>query len=485
MRISKKSLGTTCKDLKFTNLLLSNQLEVSIDGILAVNGTGEIIFYNNKFINMWDIPPEVMRTFSDQNAVDFVLNKVADPLLFAKNIQTLYDNKTEQSKDEILLLDGRTFERYSAPMIGAKNVYYGRVWYFRDITGQKQAGQALQESVDRFRLLSEAVFDGIAITDLGYFVDANTQLLEMLNYSRDEIIGKLVSDIVAPQSRKKVMQHIKSWSEEAYEHYLQKKDGSIFPVLSRARAMLLNGEKYRVTVITDITERKSAEEVLKNQSKKLKNLSLRLSEVQEIERKFISHELHDRIGQNLTALGLNISILSSIIPQADQMRSVRERLEDSMKLIQETTEYTRNLMAELRPPVMDDFGLMASLKWYCRLFSYRTGIDFICYGDDLLPRPEPNIEATIFRIVQEALNNVSKHSQAKIVEISGLVVDNKITLVITDDGIGFDLDKVNMNMGHQGWGLKTMMERAELIGGRIVVKSQPGHGTSIFIEVPM
>jgi two-component system, cell cycle sensor histidine kinase and response regulator CckA len=159
------------------------------------------------------------------------------------------------------LSDGTRFLWGSATALrDSEGNIIGAIETLRDITDRKRDEEALKEWEERYRLLSEASFEYIAVTDRGVFVDANKQMLDMLGYTHEEIVGRPVSDILAPESVELVMKNIRNGYEEPYENYLRKKDGTCFPVISRARSMLWGGRKYRVTVLQDITEAKKAEE---------------------------------------------------------------------------------------------------------------------------------------------------------------------------------------------------------------------------------
>ena len=129
--------------LQFKNIILTNQQQNSPDGILVVDADRKMISFNQRFIDMWGIPPQIVESRSSEKAVQSVLNKVVDPEQFLERVMSLYNNIDETGHDEIALKDGRTFDRYSAPMSGPDGKYYGRGWYYRDITRQKQAEQEL------------------------------------------------------------------------------------------------------------------------------------------------------------------------------------------------------------------------------------------------------------------------------------------------------------------------------------------------------
>ena len=134
---------------------------------------------------------------------------------------------------------------------------------------------------------------------------------------------------------------------------------------------------------------------------------------------------------------------------------------------------------------MDDYGLMASIRWYGGQFSARTGIEFVFKGEDTNPRPDALIEVTLFRIIQESLTNVSKHALAKRVEITGEASNNHLKITIKDNGIGFNPKTVYITDARHHWGITMMAERAESIGGHFSIMSEPGQGSTIVVEAPI
>ncbi|HPQ42951.1 MAG TPA: PAS domain S-box protein [Syntrophales bacterium] len=144
-------LGRTVEELQFKNVILSTQQETSIDGILVVDDAANIVLFNRRFIEMWGLPANLVEERDDEPVLQFVTAKMADPQSFVRKVQYLYEHKQEISQDEIPLADGRVFDRYSAPMLGSDNRYYGRVWYFHDSTERKQAEEKLLQTLDSLR----------------------------------------------------------------------------------------------------------------------------------------------------------------------------------------------------------------------------------------------------------------------------------------------------------------------------------------------
>jgi len=232
----------------------------------------------------------------------------------------------------------------------------------------------------------------------------------------------------------------------------------------------------------DITERKQTENALRASAFQLQALSRRLVELQESERKELARELHDRIGQNLTALNINLKILGAAL-SSQASEDLRARLADSETLIETTTAAIGDVVSELRPPMLDDHGLVPALGWYSRQFSARTGISVAVRGLQSDERPAPEMEIALFRIAQEALNNVVKHARASRVEITLERSGSEYMMSVQDDGVGF-----NAVEEHTAWrpglGMVTMRERAQAVGGRFEIHALSVSGTRLTVRVP-
>jgi signal transduction histidine kinase len=235
--------------------------------------------------------------------------------------------------------------------------------------------------------------------------------------------------------------------------------------------------------IMNITQRKLAEEELKVSAAQLQALSRRLVDAQETERRRFSRELHDLVGQNLTALSINLDILKSQLG-GDANDALRSRLGDSGTLLESTTAAIENVMSELRPPMLDDYGLLSALQWYANDFSRRTRIDVKIQGDEHMARLPPESEIALFRIAQEALNNVAKHARAESVDITLESRDAHTIMSIADDGVGFDSGGGAKPRRRPGLGMVTMRERTQAIGGSFDMQAQAGRGTRITVAVP-
>jgi signal transduction histidine kinase len=230
--------------------------------------------------------------------------------------------------------------------------------------------------------------------------------------------------------------------------------------------------------------RESQARLIEKQNEKLEaaKASRRMVEVQETERRDLANELHDLVGQKLTALNISLNIVK-MESAASISAQVNTRLDDSLKLVEETIESIRNVMMELRPAVLDDYGLTAVLRWYVEQFIRRTGIATAVIEQGSPRRLPLAAEETLFRITQEALGNVAKYARAGKVTVTLDTTADVSRLTIADDGCGFDPSACHPPASGHGWGLMIMRERAAAVGAELIVDSTPGCGTRIIVTL--
>jgi signal transduction histidine kinase len=243
-------------------------------------------------------------------------------------------------------------------------------------------------------------------------------------------------------------------------------------------------EKNRQLELSSRTERERLFEAVNQQREQLRALANRLTEIQEAERKELARDLHDHLGQMLTAISINLTAIKDELP-SDCAPRVRERLAEANLLTAQILEQVRELSLNLRPPMLDDLGLTPTLRWYVKQYAKRLNIETIFEAPGLEERLSPELETTLYRVVQEALNNVAKHAQASRVQLRLERKGGAIVACIEDNGQGFDVSKVIGRKGTpNGTGLLGMRERINLLGGRLDIQSRPGHGVRLLVEVP-
>jgi len=227
--------------------------------------------------------------------------------------------------------------------------------------------------------------------------------------------------------------------------------------------------------VRDITERKRAQRTLQTYSR-------RLIQAQEAERESIARELHDQIGQALTAINMNLQWIrrsGAVLPAG------QPRIKESIEVINETLQRVRELSLELRPSLLDDLGLAAALRWYATRFSARTGILTEVTGDLQNDGIHRTVQTACFRIAQEALTNAARHSRAAKALVTLEERDQRLQLGISDDGVGFDAQLIINSSSSFALGLRGMQERALAVNGQLHVDSKVGGGTRIVVVVPL
>ncbi|MCS6944539.1 MAG: GAF domain-containing protein [Sutterellaceae bacterium] len=212
----------------------------------------------------------------------------------------------------------------------------------------------------------------------------------------------------------------------------------------------------------------------------LRALALRLQEAEQAQRNAINRELHDRVGQNLSALSLMLTMIQDELP-ADCPASTARRLHDAQAVLAETVRQVRDVMAELRPPALDEYGLAAALRTLAQTFAQRTGLHVALIAPEPTVRLPRATETALFRIAQEALANIAKHARARRIEIRLQADAHDLTLEVRDDGAGF---APTAQAQAASWGSQTMRERAAAVGAELQVQSAPGQGTCVTVRVP-
>ncbi|MFC0677032.1 sensor histidine kinase [Lysobacter korlensis] len=256
---------------------------------------------------------------------------------------------------------------------------------------------------------------------------------------------------------------------------LRRADGELFRAELSARALEVGGRALRLLFVCDLSESDRIRDQLERQHDELQAMTRRVLSVQEDERRTLSHELHDDIGQQITAIKLGAMALQD---DTDPVRRA-EILAEIIEITDQTVAKVRNLSLLLRPPQLDALGLEAALRWQAGTM-FRNGRPKLELDIEPLPaRPPPAVELACFRIAQESLTNVLRHAQARHVTLRLARQDDSLTLEVSDDGRGFSGDDAN------GLGLVTMRERAQQVGGRLDVDSDPAHGTRVRAELPL
>lgn len=356
---------------------------------------------------------------------------------------------------------------------------------YEDLTERQRIEAAFQRERDFSAAVLKSL-PGIAYcVNTSYkFLRWNANFESVSGYTGEEVARRSPLDYFAGDDKEVLaarIQEVFQRGSSAVEADFVTKDGARIPYYFTAVRAEIEGEQCLVGVGLDISERKQAEEERVRLLEQVRGLAVRVVEVEDGERTRLARELHDRVGQTLTALGLNLAMIRSTLGVGTA--AVEGLLADSQALLTAASDQVRDVMADLRPPVLDDYGLVAALRWQVERLASRTGLQAAISGADLTPRPPISVEIALFRAVQEALTNVAKHARASQVTVSVDQRHGGVRIVVADDGIGFVVGAEPRREASRGWGLIGMRERVEAIGGTVAVTSAPGAGTQVIIEM--
>lgn len=352
--------------------------------------------------------------------------------------------------------------------------------------GHRREAEALAQREQHFSNAMIESMPGILYfyNDQGRFLRWNRNFTTASGYSAQEIAHMQPLDFFASAERPLLAEKIAQVYEDGescVEALFLSKDGSTRPYFFTGKRVMFDGMPCLIGVGIDVTVQKQAQLELEAYARRLQAVSRQLLEVQENERRMLARELHDSVGQELTALSLNLSIINSVLP-GDVADKVRSRLDDSQTLLENTSQHLRSVMIELRPPGLDELGLLPALRDHAQRVAQRSGFVLRIQGAEPQPRLPATTEIALFRIAQEALNNTVKHAQASSISIDLHESQGLVSLVVADDGAGF-VPPTSPGTGPHRMGMTTMRERAEAIGARLRIGSGAGCGTEVTVEL--
>jgi len=339
----------------------------------------------------------------------------------------------------------------------------------------------LVASDKRFRILVDNAADGFFLhDDKGRILDVNQRACDNLGYSREELLAMNVSDFDISFKRENYSPD--PWTGPVTYYPInvsgvhRRKDGSTFPVEVRLTHLEISGKRLILALSRDVTERKQAEAALHKERQFLRHLI----DLQERERKLMAYEIHDGLAQQLTGALFKLQGLE-VVQEKQDFPAARKILDDALRLIRESVDEARRLIGGLRPPILDESGIVAAIEYLCGDRRQTSGPQIEFVHQVRFYRLAAPLEVALFRIAQECLTNACRYSQSPKIRVELSQSNNHIHLTVQDWGVGFNPSEVKGNR----FGLRGIGERVRLLEGAADINSTPGKGTTITVELPL
>lgn len=359
----------------------------------------------------------------------------------------------------------------------------------QDVTTSIDQQQRLKDEENRLSTIIQNSMDAIIVIDAEEKIQIfNAAAEQMFGYCAKNTLSLSLSSLIPHTQRTAHHVHIQDFlhsgktARKMGSHMMvqgARANGELFPIEASISRVLSGGKTYMTVIMRDLTERAKAQNELKRARLELRELLIASQTAREEEKSRISRELHDELGQSLTALKMDLSWLQSHLSSNVAERS--ERLLVMQSILDSTVTATRRIAADLRPLMLDDLGLLAALEWLSQNFTRRTSVPCELVVDDAVIEVDMRMQSALYRAVQECLTNIARHAQASQVKIELKVKQSVVQLQVHDNGKGI----LDLERSKQGsFGLIGMRERIYILGGSVAIESPPGDGTHVTIELP-
>ncbi|MBD3217422.1 MAG: PAS domain S-box protein, partial [candidate division Zixibacteria bacterium] len=408
---------------------------------------------------------------------------------YCPTIRTLKDGEVHEDITETP--SGGTIRNYkivSSPVTDNQGNVIAAIEMVDDITDRIKA----EQEIEKFKTISDRASYGTVISGLDSTITyCNEQYARMHGYTIDDLIGKKVDFLISENHKHEIEESVEELFDKgsfsAREIWHRRKDGTVFPTLVNAQILTdeNNDPLYISATAIDITDKKKAEAALRNQRDMLRDVTGHVIRVQEEERRRISMELHDSIGQALSVTKLQTQ---NLLRKLDgDTKPIEEGLRMISQTMSDTISDLRQISANLRPVILDNLGLWPTIEWYLKDFAKKTELKLEINVERDMPAIALQSEVHVFRVIQEIMINIYKHSEADKVVFNSYAQEKSIVFEIYEDGLEFDPEEIySPSARKRGMGLINIMERVNIVRGRLEIKSESERGGTVFVvSVPV
>ncbi|MEQ1799549.1 MAG: PAS domain S-box protein, partial [Lacibacter sp.] len=454
-------------------------VETAQEGIWMIDANSHTSFVNNRMAEMLGYTKEEMLGKHLYAFMDDEGRKISD-----RNIERRKQGIAEDHEFKFVTKHGRdVWTLMSTNPVSKNGEYTGALAMVTDITEHKK----IENQVLKEKELSDSIIN--SLPGIFYLFDTNRTFLRwnknfetVSGYTAEEIREIHPGQFYDDEGRLLVQKHFAITmheGESAFEADFVTKTGEKIPYYFTGQRVFYEGQPCLIGTGIDIAERKKAEEEVKQTSLKMRQLTAHLQTIREEERKRIGREIHDELGQQLTAIKMDVAWINKKTP--NEAGLIKTKLGNIITLLDGSNLSIRKILNELRVGVLDDYGLIDALEWQGNQFTENTGIPLFFKSNETVLKVEEPVATCIFRVFQESLTNITRYAEAKRVSSSLYTEDDRLILEIEDDGKGFH---PHMPYSKQSFGILGMQERVSSVNGTFQLLSSPGKGTKIIITVP-
>ena len=496
--------------LRHQKAILECQIEASLDAILVISDKQERIAINNRFINIWNLPEEILAHKSAEKAIPWMADRVFDSEAFEKRIRALFCDTQQTSFEEVRLKNGKTLEQYTSPVIDAEGQFYGRIWQYRDITAERRSDLALRMSESRKDAILNSALDAIITIDqYSSIVEFNPAAERIFGYTQDEVLGMPMSEMIVPpkyrEAHNKGMEHFLKTGEgpvlrKRIEIVGMRSSGEEFPIELAITPLVVDNFQYFTAYVRDITERKETEKDLID-AKDMAEQSARAKE------QFLANMSHEIRTPLNAVIGLSHLLHDTILTEKQNLylSGIKYSADNLLALINDILDFTKidAGMIELEQIPFELNPLIQSLVSSHLFSAQKKGVALNTTIDPEIPKSLIGDPYRLSQILGNLLSNAVKYTHQGDVCLSvELDYANKNDVVIVfsvkDTGIGIPAEKVDLIMdafvqassdvtriyGGTGLGLSIVKELTELQAGTIEIESKEGVGSTFKVTIP-